>query len=205
MDKHYIFDIDNTVIATEKAMIKSLQYVMKHFANRDYSEADLAFIAPFSAEETLNRLGYPAREDLVQHWIDHVDMFSSHIYFFEGMVQILNQLQQKGIRLGVITSRRRDGLEKEPLWQKIKHLFDVVICAEDSREHKPSPEPMLAYLKGSNATATQCVYFGDTEMDMIAAEKAGFDFYLAGWGAKLNNKTRQANVLMHPKEIISIR
>lgn len=100
----------------------------------------------------------------------------------------LEALRALGLRLGVISNRRRDFLvrELEQLdgtgWSG---LFDVTVCGTDVRRRKPAPDALYRALELLGARADAHVwYVGDSSTDMTAACLAGITpiFYNgAGW------------------------
>lgn len=65
---------------------------------------------------------------------------------FDGIKELLMQLQSKGIRLGIITSKNRKELQNDFPPFGIHFFFDTIITVENSFAPKQSPEPMLANL-----------------------------------------------------------
>ncbi len=89
----------------------------------------------------------------------------------------LETLRFAGLRLGVISNRRRDFLvqELEQLdgtgWSD---LFDVTVCGTDVARRKPAPDALKLALDKLGVTAGAHVwYVGDSSTDMTAAHLAG--------------------------------
>jgi len=66
--------------------------------------------------------------------------------------------------------------------------FDVVVCGEDTKRHKPDPEPIRLALERLGAGAQDAAYVGDSPFDVAAAKAAGVYAVAVGWGG------------MHPDE-----
>ena len=80
--------------------------------------------------------------------------------------------------------------------------FSTVIFVEDSELPKPSPEPMLEYLKRTGANKRDVLYIGDSIYDFQCASNAGVEFGLALWGCN-SVKHIQANYFFKtPKDIL---
>ena len=89
------------------------------------------------------------------------------------------------------------------VWDRIpqNHLFELIVNADDTKEHKPSPEPLLKYLEKAGITPEEAMYIGDSQHDMLCAKKAGVDFVLAGWGAY--NRNLDVKVIIdRPEELL---
>jgi phosphoglycolate phosphatase len=100
------------------------------------------------------------------------------------------ELQQLGIRLGVLTNRKRQFLAHEIYtvdstgWHD---LFETMVCGDDVAKHKPHPDLILKALVNLDvAVDARCWYVGDSTTDVVAAKRAGVTavFYNgAGWDA----------------------
>ncbi|MFQ9589831.1 MAG: HAD family hydrolase, partial [[Ruminococcus] torques] len=64
----------------------------------------------------------------------------------------------------------------------IRKYFSICICADDTKEHKPSAQPLLKYMELSGARKEETVYIGDSASDMACALNAGVDCVHAVWG-----------------------
>ena len=103
--------------------------------------------------------------------------------------QQLEHLRELGVKIGLISNRKREFLEHELAlvdgngWED---LFDVVVCGNDVEERKPSPQMLLKALAIlDKEPAESCWYVGDSTTDVIAAKEACVTsiFYNgAGWG-----------------------
>ncbi|MCR4329132.1 MAG: HAD family hydrolase [Candidatus Roizmanbacteria bacterium] len=74
--------------------------------------------------------------------------------------------------LGLVTSRIYDGIFTVPQLAKYKSFFKVVVSYEDTKEHKPNPEPLLLALRKLQLKAHEVVYVGDAQSDIDAAKSA---------------------------------
>lgn len=91
---------------------------------------------------------------------------------------VLEALREAGKKTALIsTSPRRHVLG---LLEKhhISHLFDVVLGYEDTKEHKPHPEPLLKALRQLGGKPQHAVMIGDTDKDILAGRNAGVDSIL---------------------------
>ena len=58
----------------------------------------------------------------------------------------------------------------------VKHLFEVIICAEDVKYGKPAPEGFLLAAKKLGVSPKDCLVFEDAELGVQAAIAAGMRF-----------------------------
>jgi pyrophosphatase PpaX len=83
------------------------------------------------------------------------------------------QRLSKIYRLGIVTSRVRNGVFEFPKLASLQQYFSLVVAYEDTTNHKPHPEPLLFAAKQMKITPDEIVYIGDLDNDIQAASAAG--------------------------------
>ena len=97
--------------------------------------------------------------------------------FEPGVRAMLGKLSAAGLRIGMLTNRRRALFTHE--LNKVDgsgwgELFDVVVCGDDVRRRKPAPDMVQRALDELGVTAGPEVWFvGDSTTDTVAAKEAG--------------------------------
>lgn len=85
--------------------------------------------------------------------------------------ELVSRLRKHGIGIGIVTRNCRAASE---LSLGIANIHaDVLICREDSTNHKPHPEPVLLALAQLNANPRNSVMVGDHIMDVQGGKAAG--------------------------------
>lgn len=124
-----------------------------------------------------------------------------------GMAETLPVLKARGWRLGIVTSKKRVGLERGLRLCELAGLFDVTICAEDSLIHKPRPEPLWLALQRLKASSDETVYVGDSTHDLIAGRAARVCTAAATWGPFLRAELAELQpdyLLEAPADLLSL-
>jgi HAD superfamily hydrolase (TIGR01549 family) len=203
MYKYLIFDIDGTLIDTEKAVIGSLQKLLKLETGIDYPANELSFVLGIPGADALKQLKIADVEETCQKWNNYLKEFYSHIRIFPDLEEIIKLLHGLKVKTGIVTSKTKQELIDDFYPFGLHDYFDYIVCADDTRKHKPDPEPIVRCLELAKASSAETIYIGDTSYDMQSAHNAGVDFALALWGTKTPNINATLK-LSHPKEILSI-
>jgi HAD superfamily hydrolase (TIGR01549 family) len=198
-----IFDIDGTMIDTEKAVITSLQKILKLEKNKDYPAGDLTFSLGIPGQDTLKILEFTDIPRAFKLWNTYLEECSDSSSIFPGIESTLLTLKQQKILTGVVTSKTKTELGSQFYPYGLQKYFSFIVCADDTIEHKPHPEPLLKSLDIAGMSSDQVIYIGDSIYDMLCAKGAGVDFALALWGTK-NVEMDASFKLNHPQELLDI-
>lgn len=182
--KHIVFDIDGTLMDTEYAVLKSLQETLVQVMGVEKPFEELTFALGIPGEPALEQLGIEDIEGTMILWKKIFSEYLAYSKLFDGITDLLKQLQEMGCHLGIVTSKTRDILEKDFCKTEIVNFFTTIICADDTTEHKPTPAPLLKYMELTNASKEDVLYIGDSTYDSQCAHGANVDFALAVWGSQ---------------------
>ncbi|MDQ6422561.1 HAD family hydrolase [Paenibacillus sp. LHD-117] len=200
----YIFDIDGTLINTEQAVLGSLQKLLKNNYNRELTQQDLSFVLGIPGAVSLRQLGIEDVNHANKCWNDLMRDYQHTIHVYEGIHQLLTDLRKHSIRTGVVTSKTKQEFLDDFVPFGLDNDLPYAVCADDTKLHKPHPEPLLKFLEISGAQAETSIYIGDTIYDYECARDAGVDFGLALWGCKQPDAIPAKYKFKHSKDILSI-
>ena len=179
-----IFDIDGTLIDTERTGVLSLIQTVRELMGRElpYEEAYKFFGIP--SGKVAPMMAYPDAKLFERRWEDHFIGLMHLMKAFPGVEEMMSRLAQAGCRMGCVTSRNRYEFEKDVELKPLLKYFEIEICAEDTELHKPNPEPALEFLRRAGASAREAIFVGDTMHDCQCAHGAGIPFLLADWRSR---------------------
>lgn len=185
-----LFDLDGTVLNTNDIIVQSFQHTYRTINGKEKKLEDIlkAFGEPINI--TLKREVDIPVEDAIKIYRDfHYEHFEDYISLFDGVENVIQKLSERGYKLGIVTSRMRRttmiGLTKYHLAQ----YFKTIVTADDCKEHKPHPEPILKALEKLGSQPEEAIMIGDSPFDINGARNANVKSALVSWSA-------------HPKEII---
>jgi HAD superfamily hydrolase (TIGR01509 family) len=87
--------------------------------------------------------------------------------------ELLSRVHEKGMKVAVASSAKKDELETYLEIARITKLVDVATSSEDVTQSKPAPDIFQVALEKLGIDAHDAVVIGDTPYDAEAAGKAG--------------------------------
>lgn len=208
-----LFDLDGTLLDTAPDLAFALNQVAQQ-EGRD--PLPLQTIRPVASNGSRGLLGLMFQID--EHHVDYprlreefINTYHEHLCVgtkvFSGMETVLQQLENQGIRWGVVTNKpaflARRLLEKMNLAERCA----CIVGGDTTSKQKPDPEPLLYACELINSQPKECVYIGDAERDVVAAKKAGMRAIAALYGYldhNTNPEYWQADYYIdHPRDILT--
>lgn len=205
-----IFDFDGTLVNTNDVIIAAWQYTYKKYLN---CEKPIEHITRCFGEPLLITM---AREFPDIHPEESAAVYRQHqqekadelVKLFPGIVELLESLREKGLKVGIVTSRTRESTGFYLDKFGIADYFDEIVTCDDTDKHKPDPEPILLGLKKLKADANHTLMIGDSPFDMKCANNAGVRTVLVGWHiAGSEEQMRDCKVDYHieePMELLDV-
>lgn len=207
MTKTILFDIDGTLINTEKTIIKSWQKTLKDTLNIEPAVEELYYVLGIPGTAAVKKYAKNSQQEkeLLALWEKNDHQMFHYTELFDGIEAMLQQLTQKGIKLGVVTSRTDAELKFAFQNFDIANYFDTFITASKTKLHKPNPEPILKAIETMKLDPNETIYIGDSIYDFQCARNAEVEFALAGWGAKENPEFSKVDYLLNePTDLVKI-
>jgi beta-phosphoglucomutase-like phosphatase (HAD superfamily) len=78
--------------------------------------------------------------------------------------------------LAVVSGGIRDTVTKTLATLGCEKLFNTVVCAEDTRDHKPKPEPYLLAARRLGVSPEKCLVYEDGDLGIASAIAAGMRY-----------------------------
>lgn len=103
--------------------------------------------------------------------------------FYPGMTAALDELQQEGYLLGIVTNKPSHGLNSVLTTNKAAHYF-VTLNHPDNAPTKPSPDMVYNALRDTGADKADTVVIGDSLVDVMTATNAGVRCIGVTWAGR---------------------
>jgi pyrophosphatase PpaX len=180
-----LFDLDGTLIDSIGLIVDAMHHAFEGFTGT--VPADSAWMAgigtPLFKQLALYARSPEELEVLREKYRAY--QFIHHdavIKEYPGTTAVLENLHQRGIVMGIVTSKgdelARRGLEITGL----SKYMPVVISADSVTKYKPEPEPTLLALERLGVAADEAIMLGDSPHDISSGNAAGVRTIGALWG-----------------------
>lgn len=197
------FDVDGTLLDTVKPDLMSLQKVIREETGQTPSLEELRPLLGIPGVTALEQLGLSDPQAAFDKWAAYVREYDHLITVFPGIWEVLDELRDRGVTLGLVTSRCRSELDRDVTRLGLLQYFRAVVCADDTERHKPDPDPLLKLMADTGMNPGDVLYIGDTIYDSQCARAAGAKFALALWGT-MDPAIPCDYRLAHPAELLPL-
>ena len=182
--KAVLFDLDGTLIDSAPIYYQIIDIVFERLGvppvsretlqeAMDDGDFDWDYVLPDPMKSRKEELIAEAREIIADI---APPMFRKQIKLIPGAAEICKKIAARGMKIGLVTSTPADyiAVKLVPLKKAgVDHLLEVVITADDVINKKPHAEPLIKGSKGLKVAAENCVYVGDTRVDIRSGNAAG--------------------------------
>jgi pyrophosphatase PpaX len=101
---------------------------------------------------------------------------------YAGVRETLIAIKARGQTVGLVTSKGRGAANISLDGHAIAPHFDLVMASDDTKKHKPDPEPLLEAARRLGIPPESIAYVGDSVHDIRCALGAGCLAVAALWG-----------------------
>jgi pyrophosphatase PpaX len=181
----FLFDLDGTLIDSIELILRSYRHTME--VHRGAAPPDHHWMAglgtplwvqfrEFSSDEAEIRAMVATYRD---YNLAHHDAL---VRPYDGVVDRVRALRDRGGRLGLVTSKMRSGALRGLRLVGLDHSFEAIVGSDEVTHPKPHPEPVLKALDLLGAAPREAVFIGDSRHDIECGRAAGVKTAAVLWG-----------------------
>lgn len=214
MYKTVIFDLDGTLVNSIADLANSVNAGLQKAGLPVYGEEQYLRFVGNGAEKLIQRAMGKAYEDkrlkdMVR--IEFQTQYNLHCNdntrAYEGCEQMLYHLPKLGVMTGVLSNKPHEFVQPilDKAFPTVK--FTIAWGKREGYTVKPDPKALLDMLKELQVPPEQCLYVGDSDVDVITARNANVDMVGVEWGFRTKEellKSGAKTVVKHPLEILDI-
>lgn len=215
MIKACVFDMDGTLANT----IETIAY----YANTALSEAGLREIETENykyhvgngyiklVENMFKELGVEDEALFNKVAARYDEMYNNDYMYktcaYDGIIPLLKTLKENGYKIGVVSNKPHEVLLKvvSILFEGIE--FDGIEGGRENVPLKPAPAMLMKMLIDMGVSPSECMYLGDTKVDMKTGSRAGAVTVGVLWGFR-DRKELEENgaqyIISDPSEVMPL-
>lgn len=198
MYKLVIFDLDGTLLDTIEDLANACNYALKQ-CGLDIYEVNrykrfvgdgriklIERIIPESikSEELFNKVLALYDEYYLEHMVDMTKPYS-------GICDLLEYLKSKGIKLAVVSNKPHE-FAYEIVKKYFEDIFDEAYGHRLEFKVKPDPAALIDIMERNNIDKKDCIYIGDSNVDIVTAKNAGVESVGVSWGFRGREELEEA-------------
>lgn len=188
--KACIFDLDGTLTDTLESITYSVNESLKEMGLSVISHSQCqSFVgngARYLMERALKAAGDANASRIDEAMQVYGRIFGAnctyHVAPYDGIPEMLQALKEKNIRMAVLSNKPHG--QTVDVVQTIfgTDCFDLIQGQTDAIPRKPDPAGVYYLLKKMNVPESECLYIGDSEVDIATGIAAGVSCVGVEWG-----------------------
>lgn len=203
--KQVIFDFDGTLADSENVFFHVTNDVCRRFNLPLFDTERYAYFSSIPIKQAIKELGvkwYQVPRYSLEGCLSFMRRISS-ISLFDGVIDLLDELEQIGLGLSIISSNSHENI-RHLLRKNNVRCFDNIISVQKLfKKHRF----IKNFLKRHDLESHEVLYVGDEVRDIHACKKANIKIIAASWGFDDLNHLKEENpdyIVNHPSEIVEI-
>lgn len=213
MKKLVVFDLDGTLVDSIFDLGNAVNFALENHNLPLHPMSDYYTFVGNGMEDLVRRsmgekgiddkLYLKVRKDFDEHYNAHSN---DNTIAYGGVTELLEDLRSKGIKTAVLTNKAQEYVGDILKKCFPNHKFDLYFGQQQGVMRKPHPQAFELLLKELQVNKEDCLYIGDSEVDVKTAFNADVDLVAVTWGYRSVKTLTDAGakiMVNHPKEILN--
>jgi HAD superfamily hydrolase (TIGR01549 family) len=168
-----LFDFDGTLASSLDAWLVAFEKTFVSFGQSVSHESIIERCSHRSFEEIVLEFGLSGALQFEEMVLLELGKAYEQVKLFAGVEEVLQDCQNKKIKLAVVTSAPGKQVESALHALGIDSFFGSIVTADHVTNFKPHPEPVSLALKNIDSDASDTLFVGDSIVDILAGQAAG--------------------------------
>ncbi len=182
-----IFDLDGTLLNTLTDLTNSVNYALEKYQLPTYCEDEVCQMVGNGVTRLMERAIPGGRSfekfddclrDFKKHYEIHKKDFTKP---FPGILDFLKEAKESGFQLAVV-SNKFDLAVKGLCRDFFAPYITTAIGESPKVAPKPAPDTVYKAMEELHSSQKQCIYIGDSDVDIVTAKNAGIPCISVSWG-----------------------
>ncbi len=215
MIKAVIFDLDGTLTDTLKSIAFTTNEVLRECGYKDRELNEYRYFVGDGADTLIERALLACGDKELVNYEDalkrYIELFPKYCTMevkpYEGIKETLSAMKEMGYKLAVLSNKDDDRVKNVVDMYFEKDTFDIVRGRRKGVPKKPDKAGLVNIMKEFEVEPWECMYCGDTNVDMMTGKSAGAFTVGVLWGFRDEEELRSNNadeIVSNPKELLDI-
>ncbi len=210
--KLIVFDLDGTLVNSLKDLAVAVNEGLKKAGLSTHDVDKYRYFVGNGREKLVERAMDSAYSDLklrsvVKETFDNYYAYhcNDNTAAYNGCENLLYNLKNAGIKTAVLSNKPDEFIERILIKTYPAHKFDIAWGKRKEYPTKPSPEALNAIIEKTGVKKEECLYIGDSNVDIKTAQNAGVDMLGVEWGFRDREELLNAGALFvaeNPDDIL---
>ena len=205
-----IFDLDGTLLDTLDDLTDAVNFTLRRFGYKERSRDEVRLFVGNGARRLLERSlgGTPENFDEILAFYD--EYYTAHSAEktapYPGVMDLLRELCRRERKVAVV-SNKQDAAVKKLVRRYFPGLISVAVGQKKGVGPKPAPDSVRAAMAELWSESWECVYIGDSDVDIMTARAAGTAVISVDWGFRSRDFLMQhgaGTVISSPGELLKL-
>lgn len=176
-----VFDFDYTLADSAQGAVDCINFALEQLGLPAAPPESACRTIGLSLPDTLVSIAGPQHAhrsaEFARLFVERADLvMASKTVLLEPVPRVARQLRERGLTLGIVSTKFRRRIEAILRREGLLDLFDVIVGGEDVSRHKPDPEGLELAIGRLGASFQTVLYVGDSVTDAEAARQASVPF-----------------------------
>lgn len=213
MIKSIIFDLDGTLLNTIEDLANACNYALTVLGYETHEvekyktfvgNGRYKLVERILPEDSRNSKNIEKALELFDDYYEKhmIDMTRP----YDGIMSMLDNLIDKGINIAVVSNKPHE-FATEVVKKYFGDKFKVVYGHMKNTKEKPDPWAVLEVIREFNVDKDECLYIGDSEVDINTAKNAGVKSVGVEWGFRGRGELEAEGatyIVENPEQILEI-
>ncbi|MCQ2450427.1 MAG: HAD-IA family hydrolase [Clostridia bacterium] len=213
MIKAVLFDLDGTLVNSIIDLSACANYALKEFGFLTHETEEYKYFVGNGIPKMIERaLPSEHRNSETIEKVKDVFLREYSVHYadntasYDGVKQLLCELKAKGMKIAVVTNKAQEMANKVVI-NAFGDMFDIIFGKRDGIPSKPDPTAALTVMKEFGVKPNECVFIGDSGVDVMTGYNSGAVAVGHIWGYRDEKELRDNKaeyVIENPMQLLDI-